>query len=45
MLEQKGFSKAQSYTECIPSILKGLYAQQVARDRRVNRSAQVEAQA
>jgi len=41
MLEAKGFSKAQSYPEGIPSILERFWNQQVARDRRENRSAQV----
>jgi len=41
MLEAKGFPKAQSYPEGIPSILERLWTQQVARDRRENRSAQV----
>jgi len=40
MLEAKGFPKAQSYPEGIPSILENLWTQQVARDRRENRSAQ-----
>ena len=33
MLEQKGFSKAQSYWVGIPSILESLYAEQIAQDR------------